>query len=137
MINVDQCDPLCIYSTLRFVVSQARFINETPVLTFDKPLYWKALKGRIVQPPKTGLKCTSAAAPTLQQTVACQSCPLTIIQSQPNGTELNQIVLRFGGFHMQMSFLGSIGHLMAGSGLQELLEVVYAGNTCSDSHDDW
>ena len=35
---------------------------------------------------------------------------------------------------MQMSFLGSIGHLMAGSGLQEL---VYAGNTCSDSHDDW
>ena len=91
MINLDQCDPLCIYSTLRFVVSQARFYNVTPVLTFDRPLYWKAL---------------------------------TIIQSQPNGTELNQIVLRLGGFHMQMSFLGSIGHLMAGSGLQELLEVV-------------
>ena len=30
---------------------------------------------------------------------------------------------------MQMSFLGSIGHLMAGSELQELLEVVFAGNT--------
>ena len=30
---------------------------------------------------------------------------------------------------MQMSFLGSMGHLMAYSGLQELLEVVYAGNT--------
>ena len=29
---------------------------------------------------------------------------------------------------MQMSFLGSIGHLMAGSGLQDLLEVVFAGN---------
>ena len=29
---------------------------------------------------------------------------------------------------MQMSFLGSVGHLMAGSGLQELLEVVFAGN---------
>ena len=29
---------------------------------------------------------------------------------------------------MQMSFLGSIRHLMAGSGLQELLEVVFAGN---------
>ena len=28
---------------------------------------------------------------------------------------------------MQMSFLGSISHLMAGSGLQELLDVVYAG----------
>ena len=86
MINLDQCDPLCIYSTLRFVVSRAQFYNVTPVLTFDRPLYWKAF---------------------------------TIIQSQPNGTELNQIVL--WGFHMQMSFLGSIGHLMAGSGLQELL----------------
>ena len=32
---------------------------------------------------------------------------------------------------MQMSFLGSIGHLMACSGLQELLEVVYAGNTAT------
>ena len=29
---------------------------------------------------------------------------------------------------MQMSFLGSIGHLMAGSGRQELLEVVFADN---------
>ena len=33
------------------------------------------LKGRIVQPPKTGLKCTSAAALTLQQTVACTILP--------------------------------------------------------------
>ena len=32
---------------------------------------------------------------------------------------------------MQMSFLGSMGHLMASSGLQELLEVVYAGNTAT------
>ena len=107
MINLNECDPLCIYSTLRFVVNQARFYNVTPVLTFDRPL-------------------------TLVSDRA-----LTIIQSQPNGTELNQIVLHLGGFHMQMSFLGSIGHLMAGSGLQELLEVVYDGNTCSDSHDDW
>ena len=53
---------------------------------------------------------------------------LKIIRSQPNDTELNQIVLRLGGFHMQMSFLGSIGHFMAYSGLQELLEVVFAGN---------
>ena len=28
-----------------------------------------------------------------------------------------------------MSFLGSIGHLMRGSGLQELLEVIYASNS--------
>ena len=27
-----------------------------------------------------------------------------------------------------MSFLGTIGHLMAGSGLRELLELIYASN---------
>lgn len=29
---------------------------------------------------------------------------------------------------MEMSFLGCIGHLMAGSGLQELLQIIYAEN---------
>jgi len=38
-------------------------------------------------------------------------------------------VLRLGGFHTQMSFIGCIGHLMASSGLPELLEAVYASNT--------
>ena len=31
--------------------------------------------------------------------------------------------------HMEMSLLGSIGNLMAGSGLQEVLQVVYASST--------
>lgn len=35
-----------------------------------------------------------------------------------------------GGFHNLMSFLGSIGHLMGGSGLREILETVYAPNAC-------
>lgn len=30
---------------------------------------------------------------------------------------------------MEMSFLGSIDHIMTGSGLQGVLEVVYASNT--------
>ena len=98
MIDLDPSDPSCIYSTLKFVSSQAMQYNVTPVLTFDQPLYWKAL---------------------------------TIICSQPIDSDLKHIVLRLGGFHMEMSFLGSIGHLMAGSGLQELLEVVYASNTVS------
>ena len=95
MIDLDPCDPTCICSTLKFVLRQARLYDVTPVLTFDQPLYWKAL---------------------------------TIIRSQPNDTELNQIVLHLGGYDMQMSFLGSMGHLMACSGLQELLEVVHARN---------
>ena len=92
---IDPSDPSCIYTTMKFISSQARRYDATPILTFDQPLYWKAL---------------------------------TIIQSQPDGSDLKGMVLRLGGFHMQMSFLGSIGHLMAGSGLQELLEVVFTGN---------
>ena len=50
-----------------------------------------------------------------------------IIQTeQPN--KLTKIIVRLGAFHAEMSFLGSIGHLMAGSGLRELLELIYASN---------
>ena len=95
MIDLDPSDPSCIYTTMKFVSSQTRQYDATPILTFDQPLYWKAL---------------------------------TMIQSQPDDSDLKGMVLRLGGVHVQMSFLGSIGHLMAGSGLQELLEVVFAGN---------
>ena len=96
MIDLDPSDPSCIYTTMDFVSSQARRYDAIPILTFDQPLYWKALT--------------------------------IIIQSQPYGSDLKGMVLRLGGFHMQMSFLGSIGHLMAGSGLQALLEVGFTGN---------
>ena len=36
------------------------------------------------------------------------------------------IVCRLGGFHLLMCFLGSIGTLMSGSGLEDVLETVYA-----------
>ena len=39
------------------------------------------------------------------------------------------IVCRLGGFHTMMCFLSSIGYLMHGSGLEEVLEEVYASNT--------
>jgi hypothetical protein len=38
------------------------------------------------------------------------------------------VVCRLGGFHTMMSFLGSLGTLMAGSGLQEAMEVCYGPN---------
>ena len=38
------------------------------------------------------------------------------------------IMLRLGGFQMLMSFLGGIGTVMKGSGLQEAMETIYAGN---------
>lgn len=38
----------------------------------------------------------------------------------------SKIVLKIGGFHTMMSFLGAIGHLMDGSGLSDLLSLIYA-----------
>ena len=38
------------------------------------------------------------------------------------------IVCRLEGFHFLMSFLGSIGHLMGGSGLEDMLEQIFAPN---------
>jgi hypothetical protein len=39
-----------------------------------------------------------------------------------------KIVCRLGGFHTMMSFMGSIGSMMKGSGLEEALETVYGPN---------
>ena len=96
MIKLDLSDPSCIDLTrMQFVSYQAKQYDATIILTFDQPLYWKAL---------------------------------TSIQSQTGGSGLKRMVLRLRRFHMQMSFFCSIGHAMAGSGLQKLLEVVFAGN---------
>jgi hypothetical protein len=40
-----------------------------------------------------------------------------------------KIVVRLGGFHSLMSFLGSVGKLMSGSGLEDMLGTVYGENT--------
>ncbi len=96
MIDMNPSDISCVYSTLTFVCAQAKRYNVTPVVTFDQPLWWKAL---------------------------------TVIQNDHKDSSLKSVVLRLGGLHTQMSFLGCIGHLMAESGLKELLELVYANNT--------
>ena len=49
---------------------------------------------------------------------------LTVISSDHADSDLKSIILRLGTFHLQMSFLGA----MAGSGLQEIMELVYAPN---------
>ena len=90
MIDMHPSDLTCIYSTLKFVCTQAKLLGVTPILTFGQPLWWTAI---------------------------------LIVSS-----DLREIVLRLGGLYMEMSFLGCIGHLMAGSGLTELLEVIYANN---------
>ena len=44
-------------------------------------------------------------------------------------TDISSIVVYLGGLHTLMSFLGAIDHIMAGLGLEELLECIYAGTT--------
>ena len=50
----------------------------------------------------------------------------TIIEDHTLERALRQLVLILGGFHTEMSFLSSIGSLMAGSELQEAISQVYA-----------
>jgi hypothetical protein len=92
IVDLNPSDNDCIYSTLQYVIDQAKLIGlQVPNITFDQPLYIKALD--------IAIKCNM------------------------------QIVLRLGGFHMLMSFLGSIGHMMNGSGLEEVLALVFGPNT--------
>ena len=95
MIDMSSSNTTCTFSTLKFVSEHARRHKVAPIITFDQPLWWKALM---------------------------------IIESKPADSDLCQVVLRLGSFHTEMSFTGSIGHLMAESGLKELLELIYAPN---------
>ena len=91
IIDLNPNDDQCIYSTLKFIEEQSAFLNiDTPVITFDQPLWLKATD---------------------------------IIFSK----HLN-IVCRLGGFHLIMSFLGSIGKLMEKSGIEEALDNIYDPN---------
>jgi hypothetical protein len=56
---------------------------------------------------------------------------MLIQQSTQTDSDMRSIILRLGGFHTQMSYLGSIGHITADTGLHEILECVYAKNTIS------
>ena len=43
MIDMDPSDLTCIYSMLKFVCAQAKRLGVAPILTFDQPLWWKAI----------------------------------------------------------------------------------------------
>ena len=43
MIDLNPSDPSCIYSMLIFASNQARKYDVTLVITFDQPLWWKAM----------------------------------------------------------------------------------------------
>jgi hypothetical protein len=92
IVDLNPSEYDCIHSTLLFVIEQAGHYNiQTPDITFDQPLYIKAVE------------------------VAMKA-------------RLN-VVIRLGGFHTIMNFLGSLGHLMRGSGLEEVFSEIFGPNT--------
>ena len=96
IIDLSSSDPTCIYSTLHYMSKHAKKHNCTPIVTFDQPLYYKAV---------------------------------SITEAEPVESLIKHVVIKMGGLHTIMSFLGSIGHLMANSGLNEALESIYAKNS--------
>lgn len=53
----------------------------------------------------------------------------TILEKEPSSSPIKRVVLCLGGFHMKMSFLGTIGHIMSGTGFDVVLAQVYAENS--------
>ena len=46
--------------------------------------------------------------------------------------DMSNVIVRLGGFYLLMFFLGAVGYIMAGSGLEGLWETIYAkGSVCN------
>ena len=85
IIDLNPNDETCVHSVLLFAIEQSKKLNvKEPSITFDQPLWFKALE---------------------------------IITAK----EL-KIVPLLGGFHMLMSFYGSIGTIMPGSGIERIFQ---------------
>ena len=51
-----------------------------------------------------------------------------MLQKLPDGDTLKNVVVLLGSFHTLMNVLGAIGYLMNGSGIRNLLDVIYREN---------
>jgi hypothetical protein len=49
-----------------------------------------------------------------------------IVAASISDNELSSVIVRLGGFHLLMSFMGAVGYIMGGSGLKELWSLIYA-----------
>ena len=49
-----------------------------------------------------------------------------IVSAAPDRSEFSKIIVRLGGFQLLMSFFGTIGYIMQGSGIKEILSLIYA-----------
>lgn len=54
---------------------------------------------------------------------------IKIVASADKSDPISNIFVRLGGFHLLMSFLGSIGYIICGSGFEEAMELICAKNS--------
>ena len=96
-INLDPGNLSTIYTALLHAVEGTKSQKQTHcVVTFDQPLYMKAVE---------------------------------IVAAGGEESPLSKVVVRLGGFHLLMSFMGAIGTIMRGSGLEELWATIYAATS--------
>ena len=96
-----------------------------PVYPHETPLIYTTVQSV----PYQAKQHDATYIPTFDQLLSRKA--LTTIQSQTVSRELKRNVIRLRGFHMWMSFLGSIVLLMASLGMQELIEIIFAINAIS------
>ncbi|KAK3928234.1 Fat-like cadherin-related tumor suppressor-like protein [Frankliniella fusca] len=93
-VELAATDPNAINTALRYAMKDADDRGQDDCfVTFDQPLYMKAMKLVTADPALSGVQ------------------------------------VRLGGFHLTMSYLGSIAHIMSGSGLEDVWAQVYAFNS--------
>lgn len=68
---------------------------------------------------------------TFDQPLYMKARDILATAEQKQDTSLANVILRLGGFHLLMSYLGSIGNIMSGSGLTELWSTIYAAESVS------
>ncbi|KYM96907.1 hypothetical protein ALC62_12417 [Cyphomyrmex costatus] len=63
---------------------------------------------------------------TFDQPLYWKACD--IVAAADSTCDLENVIVRLGGFHLLMSFMGAVGFLMSGSGIEELFQLIYAEN---------
>ena len=101
-INLDPTKLDTIYSALTFAPEQ--MVKQDPT-------------------PPVGKKLLAAV--TFDQPLFAKADDIALT----NPTELDRLLIRLGGFHMAISYMGGIGFIMKGSSIEDVLATVYAPNT--------
>ena len=97
LIDLQPSNIDCVYSTLAYIKQECKKMNCYPVVTFDQPLYIKAIS-----------------------------------LTKAEHSDVSGIFVRLGTFHLMMSILACIGHIMKGSGLEDVMGQCYSELTVKD-----